>query len=300
MKSKWNRMVWCWLMAAAFLTGRKAGGSEQKFPADSPAPIPQAGAPLTPMSQLAWEVDRKQMLAKEGQTTAEFTFGVTNISDSEVVIDHVTASCSCTVAKLPSQPWHLAPGTNSKLEVTVDLKGKVGEFEKTLTVFFAGKDVQPKFLRVAVKMPDRKIMRQTNMKLAQADRQAVFKNDCAKCHAEPAKTKSGMALYHDICGICHEAKPRASMVPELRLLPHPTDYTFWKTMIANGKPGTLMPAFAASQGGPLTDEQIDALAKEIEAAFPYSRFGGHPPQAVAMPPSPDTPVLDATAPLPKN
>ncbi len=225
--------------------------------------------------------------------SAEFSFGVTNISDSEVVIDRVKASCSCTVAKLPSQPWHLAPHTNGQIGVTVDLKGKIGTFDKTINVFFADKNVLPKVLRVTVKMPDRKIMRARNTELAKADRQAVFKGDCAKCHAEPAQTASGMQLYREICGICHDARPRATIVPDVRLIrEHPTDVPFWKTMIANGKPGTLMPAFAISQGGPLTDEQIDSLAKAIDAAFPYSRFAPHPSQPSGVPAIQAQPIVN--------
>jgi hypothetical protein len=49
----------------------------------------------------------------------------------------------------------------------------------------------------------------------------------------------------------------------LRALNHPTDYTFWKTMTAAGKPGTLMPAFAQDQGGPLTGAQIESLARAL-------------------------------------
>ena len=68
------------------------------------------------------------------------------------------------------------------------------------------------------------------------------------------------------------------MVPDLHLMSQPTDYNYWKTNIANGKPGTLMPAFAASQGGPLTDAQIDDLAKDCMRIRPYSprRPGGSP------------------------
>ena len=257
-----------------------AGVFAQPAPPASPTPAPTAVSPLT---QLAWDADRKETNTGPNQATAGFSFGVTNISDSEVVIDHVKGSCSCTVAKLPSQPWHLAPHTNGQIGVAVDLKGKFGDFEKRLTVFFADKNTPPKILTVKVKMPDRKIMRERNTEMSKADRQAVFKGDCAVCHAEPAKHESGMALYHQVCGICHEARPRADMVPDLRLLPHPTDYAFWKEFITNGKTNTLMPAFAISQGGPLTDEQIDSLAKAIDTAFPYSRFGGNPPQPVAVP-----------------
>jgi mono/diheme cytochrome c family protein len=269
MTSRWTRAAWTWLIPAAILAGAAvrvfAGGS----------------------SPLVWEPEHLEVVPKLNEPTVEFSFGVTNTSDSEVVIDHVQPSCSCTVAKLPSEPWHLLPHTNGQVSVTVDLRGKAGQFDKHLTVFFANTEMPPKVLNVTVRMPDRKPMRDENMKLALADRQAVFKGDCAKCHAGPAKTVSGMELYHQVCGICHEAQPRATMVPDLRLInTHPTDYAFWKTMIANGKPGTLMPAFAVSQGGPLTDEQIDSLAKMIDAAYPIRVFPELRPQTKpALPPS---------------
>lgn len=231
---------------------------------------PQVESPLT---QLSWANEHQHAAPKFSDTTSEFDFAFTNISNSEIVIDHVNTSCSCTAARLPSQPWHLAPHTNGQIHVTVNLKGKDGEFEKKVTVFFADPNTPPKELEVSVKMPDRNKMRADNTKIAQADRQAVFKGDCAKCHAEPAQHYTGMALYHEICGVCHEARPRASIVPDLRLIMQPpTDFTFWKTNIAHGKAGTLMPAFAKSEGGPLTDEQIDDLARTIDRAYPYARF----------------------------
>jgi mono/diheme cytochrome c family protein len=50
------------------------------------------------------------------------------------------------------------------------------------------------------------------------------------------------------------------MVPDLRALKKTTSRDYWLTWITHGKPGTLMPAFAAQAGGPLTDAQIHALA----------------------------------------
>lgn len=259
-----------------------------------PSQLEARNIPPGPPGPLEWETDFKKMETKENQLTADFTFGFTNISDKEVIIQRVQPSCSCTVAKLPEQPWHLAPHTNGQLAISVDLKGKAGEFEKQIRVWWGGKDskVDPKELRVSVKMPDRNLMRAKNMKIALADRQAVFKGECANCHAAPAKKLSGMALYHEVCGVCHEAHPRNPVVPDLRLLPHPTDLAFWKTNIIYGKAGTMMPAFAQSQGGPLTEAQVDELANAIEAAFPYSRFGGHPPQPQPAPPE----VIPAGAP----
>jgi mono/diheme cytochrome c family protein len=227
----------------------------------------RAGA--TPETQLVWSSDHLETNTTATQATADYVFGVTNVSDSEVVIEHAKPSCSCTTAKMPSEPWHLAPHTGGQMLVSVDLKGKMGTFDKTVGVYFADTNQPPKFLRVTVKMPDRKLMREANLKMAAADRQAVFKGDCATCHAEPAKTATGHALYRQACGICHDAKPRASFVPELRMINHPMDYEFWRTNIAHGHPGTLMPAFAKSEGGPLTDEQIDMLAKDCLKGMPY-------------------------------
>ena len=169
MKSKWNRAVWGLLLPAAIMMGESAGICSDNSPAAASA------LPGTPEVQLAWETDHKEMAAKEGQLTADFSFAFTNTSDSEVVIEEVKTSCSCTVAKMPSQPWHLPSHTNGHVDATVDLKGKDGEFQKKLIVYFASKDVQPKLLTLTVKMPDRSQMRERNTKLAQADRQAVFK-----------------------------------------------------------------------------------------------------------------------------
>ena len=70
------------------------------------------------------------------------------------------------------------------------------------------------------------------------------------------------------CAVCHEAKHRASMVPDLHNLKVPTSEEFWRTWITAGKAGTLMPAFATSQGGPLNDMQIASLAAYLNAIIP--------------------------------
>jgi len=102
------------------------------------------------------------------------------------------------------------------------------------------------------------------MQLALTDRQAVFKGDCAKCHVEPAVGKTGVGLYQAACAICHDSQNRASMVPDLRHLKHPTDREHWIKWTSFGRPGSLMPAFAQSEGGPLTDAQIDSLASYLD------------------------------------
>jgi hypothetical protein len=71
-----------------------------------------------------------------------------------------------------------------------------------------------------------------------------------------------------VCGICHDSPNRATMVPDLHKLTVPTNQDFWQTWITTGKAGTLMPAFAAAQGGPLNDVQIASLAAYLNAAIP--------------------------------
>ena len=103
---------------------------------------------------------------------------------------------------------------------------------------------------------------------AKADRQAVFRGDCATCHVKPGEGKYGKPLYDAVCGICHEARERASAVPDLHQLKTPTNPDFWKTWIAHGKAGSLMPAFAAADGGPLSNMQIASLIRYLAETIP--------------------------------
>ena len=100
-----------------------------------------------------------------------------------------------------------------------------------------------------------------NIQLAQADRQAVFKGDCAACHSDYAEAQFGHDLYLGACAICHDAEQRASMVPDLREAGVQRDAAHWRQHITDGIDGTLMPAFAIEKGGILSDEQIESLVK---------------------------------------
>jgi mono/diheme cytochrome c family protein len=64
------------------------------------------------------------------------------------------------------------------------------------------------------------------------------------CHAKVHRRQIRPALYDAVCAVCHEGNPRASMVPDLHNLKDPTNDEFWRTWIAHGKAGTLMPAFS--------------------------------------------------------
>ena len=232
----------------------------------------QTANPAPPKKQLlAWDALEKEMTPAVESSgiaggTAQFAFNVTNVSDHEVIIERLAASCGCTTYKMPAEPWHIAPGEHGKIDVNVTFAGKFGIFYKTLSVI---SPTAPATLGVKINLPPTAQMaRGMNRDVAAKDRQAVFKGDCASCHADKAKGKMGKELYLAACGICHEATHRATMVPNLHALNKATTYEYWKEWISNGKTNSLMPAFSVSAGGPLSDEQIDSLAKTLVQALP--------------------------------
>jgi mono/diheme cytochrome c family protein len=219
---------------------------------------------------LAFDEKIKQYDAKIGDTKAEFTFALTNVSTKEVVISGVRTSCGCTVAQLPQTPWQLAPNGHGEIHVTVDLTGKYGLITKIATVQSSEGDIP---LTVRVQIPSAALEqarmgdRSRNTQIAQADRQAVFRGDCSTCHVTPTLGKTGRDLFVTACGICHESSHRASMVPDLRNLKKTTDAAYWTQWIREGKTNSLMPAFALRHGGILSDPQIRSLTDYLTGDF---------------------------------
>jgi cytochrome c553 len=229
-----------------------------------------ANDPL-PDGIFAWDELSRATDAAADQPQAHFTFSFTNISSGNVAIVNVHPSCGCTTAQLPTLPWIVAAGANGQIPITVNLAGKSGTLFKTVNVS-TDKGSKTLMLRINILLPvipkitDADRMR--FMAVSKVDRQAVFKNDCAQCHAIPSNGKYGQALYVAVCGICHEAANRATMVPDLHAIKTPTNADFWQTWIAHGKPGSFMPAFSTAEGGPLTDIQIASLAAYLDSAIP--------------------------------
>lgn len=217
---------------------------------------------------LVWDAMEKTLPVKLGDGAAEFEFHVTNKSGRPVEIIQIRPSCGCTVAEMPKTPWILAPGESGSFRGTIDFRGKHGRVAKTL---FVNSSAGTQLLGIVVNVPDMPAgMREANQAAAAANRQAVFKGDCASCHATPAQGKMGGELFAAVCAVCHLAEHRASMVPDLTVAREPRDLNWWRKWIAEGKEGTLMPAFAQERGGPLDDRQVDSLAEFMSKAFPAS------------------------------
>jgi mono/diheme cytochrome c family protein len=253
------------------------------FPgAATPArPLATASVPkvVSAPDSLKFDAKEKTVNVKTGEQEAKFVFAVTNVSKQDVVIMSVHTSCGCTAAKLPSTPWVIKPGEGGEIGATMNLAGKYGTVTKTVTVVSSAgsiplivKSVLPQEAYAAMQ---RMTERSRNLQIAAADRQVVFRGDCARCHVETSVGKHGAELYNAACGVCHDAEHRATMVPQLRGRKGEFSKEYWNLWARNGKEGSLMPAFDTRKGGPLTDDQLESLATYLATEFPKEALPPH-------------------------
>ena len=257
--------VACWLLTGLASAPLSAQPSSR--------PPPAFAAPNVPA--LVFDADTKEYDASPGEEIAPFTFNLTNVWTNEVVVERVQASCGCTTAKLPASPWHIPPQGGGQVHAVVRLAGKMGVITKTLT-FYTSAGNRVVNLKVSIPAPlgssgtMSEAERKAAMLKAAADAQAIFKGACAKCHADKGRNALGQDLYAADCGICHESSHRESLVPDLHALKQATDFDYWKAVITFGKPRTMMPAFAAAQGGPLTEAQVVSLAAYLNHTISHN------------------------------
>ena len=216
---------------------------------------------------LEWQDLELSYDAQPGEAQTEFAFKFTNRAAEPIEIKQLATSCGCTAAIMPRQPWIVAPGESDAVRVIVDLRSRRGGLNKTVYVDTSAGE---QLLLVHVKVPPPPaVQREMNLMLAQADRQAVFRGDCAKCHVEPTIGKRGGELFEAACVICHtDDVHRATMVPDLAKPKIERTAAFWEQWIRHGVEGSLMPAFAKAQGGPLDDEQIRSLVEYVMTHLP--------------------------------
>ncbi len=237
---------------------------------------------------LAWDGLVKETRLRPGETQAFFTFAFTNTSPTAVTVNAVRTSCGCTTAQLPPLPWTIPAGIRASFDVVMDVRGKRGVFSKTVTVETSA-GVRQLTTRAALPGAPAGAQamaeRARNLQVALADRQAVLEGDCVVCHVTPGVGKQGEELYEAVCGVCHEAEHRASMVPDLRAIARPFRAVDWEKVIRHGKPNSLMPAFASPGGGPLREDQIESLVEYLAGASRAERL---PEGEIELPPPPNS------------
>lgn len=239
------------------------------------APPPRPSLPNMadlPATLIAWDSMDKAVTVEAGTPASKLSFSLTNVSHEPVTVLSVRTSCGCTTAQLPPMPWTIAPASNGVININMTLAGKTGTVIKSVTVM-TDKGTKNLIVRTTIlplqsASPMAPGSREMNQMLARADRQAVFKGDCATCHVGAAKDKRGAELYAEVCAVCHEAEHRSTMVPDLKVAKQERNEEYWRNWIADGKQGSLMPAFATRAGGILTDEQIKSLVEHLVKTMP--------------------------------
>lgn len=103
----------------------------------------------------------------------------------------------------------------------------------------------------------------------------------ANTELKPRQVRDFAVLYNQNCAGCHGPDGKGNAALALAnpvYLEIASDATI-RRITASGIRGSLMPAFATSAGGTLTDEQIDILVREMRArwARPIDLSDGPPP-----------------------
>ena len=257
MSKKWMKQNAAWLLLALLLT------------------LLEEASCLAAGNPLRWDAETITNHAWLGDATTSVDFTFKNTSAESVTIDSIHSSCGCTIAEIPSQPWILKPGETNHLRILVDIREKTGRLAKDIDIHSRQSPVQLHLVVMIEKgtniVSKERMDRDFGQQFAKVDRQGVFsRKECMTCHLVPAFGKYGGELYSNACGICHESKNRASMVPDLHALKTAIPPDYWNNWVIHGKPGTLMPAFYAREGGPLDQSQIDSLVTYLTKAFPRS------------------------------
>ncbi len=178
-----------------------------------------------------------------------------NIGGSPLRITRTEASCGCTVVDLDQNV--IPPGGMAIMGLLVDTTGKMGPVEKTVTLF-SNDVLEPEItlrLRVRVTSPAHKEI--------EVESGSIFRGTCRKCHVEPGMGLSGERLFDASCSMCHRSKDDAYSPgpPEEVLRTFAADIL--EKGIQEGVPGTSMPGFGKSAGGPLDEAQVQSLVNFI-------------------------------------
>jgi mono/diheme cytochrome c family protein len=269
------RIILAIIGSLLFTAGIFDGASQPSNTVTSaPVFVPNYSHAISPLPNgiIAWDAEQKTTDATNGQASAEFDFKFANISPNPITILEGHGSCSCTTVALPQTPWVIPAAGTGEFVATINLAGKVGKIFK-YAIITTDKGTKNLLLTVNIPPPPAITMnveqRARGIAAAKLDRQAVFKGDCVNCHAKNIGTVyDGRQLFEQVCAVCHEATPRATMVPDLHNLKEQTSAEFWRAWITSGKAGTLMPAFSSAQGGPLNDMQIASLAAYLNSMIP--------------------------------
>jgi len=101
----------------------------------------------------------------------------------------------------------------------------------------------------------------------------------------PSQVLDFNTLYKENCSGCHGAEGKGGAAVSLGdpVYQALVDDATLKQVITNGRAGTLMPAFARSAGGTLTDQQVDVLVHGMRIRWVNPSAGNPPPYTPSGP-----------------
>ncbi len=180
------------------------------------------------------------------------TFIVRNNNAQPIELMDIQASCGCTTAMPDS--FVIAPGGFTTLRVTVDTTAKQNDIKKQVYV-------TDSMGHQAMATLEFSVVDNPHQKLGQV--KGIFDGTCASCHFKPlVGVQAPDKLFAVGCAMCHGEQGKGAYAPKLR---HYPSLAALKHIIAQGVGRPQMPGFAQSQGGPLTMQQIDDLARWLVA-----------------------------------
>lgn len=148
---------------------------------------------------------------------------------------------------------HLKPGEKGEINISVDVRGKLGKISKTVQVY----SNDPKRPQITL-MLTMKVKDVLHAKTYNADE--IFKKQCSRCHVDVGKENKGIALFNADCAMCHNYGKTASPVDVMQNMSEDK----LRQAIEKGVDSSSMPGWAETKGGPLTKEEIDLLVEFIK------------------------------------
>lgn len=267
MRSSFRRLVMLVLLVLACL----AGWVIFTTPGSKPVVISVYEPPIISAEQRVKDIGTVQT-----DTKVPAYFLVYNVGGKHLRIKDVETSCGCTVARMSKTV--VAPGDFARIDVELDTSIKQGKVRKQLTV--VSNDPQrprlPLFLTGEVL--GKKMEGHAQITLEPKDKLVLFKGECATCHVQAGKGKTGQALFQADCAMCHgiNGQGNHSAGPSL-LNGNYEDEAYVanaRKVIAEGSPNSpQMPPFAKAQGGPLSDDEINSLVAFLKVQHMKNKMG---------------------------
>ncbi len=148
---------------------------------------------------------------------------------------------------------HLGPGEEGVIKATVDTRNKRGRIVKTIQVRTNDPERPLVILKMFANVKD-------PFHSTAHEPDAIFRTPCRSCHVDRGIGRTGAALFRADCMMCHRRGRIGKDILQLKKL----SFEELRRSIEEGIAGTIMPAFSARLGGPLTQAQIRSLIRYIK------------------------------------